>query len=126
MGLFSPLSINNLLVFNMYTGRIYTISDLHVDQKANMEWVENLSDNNYSWDTLIVAGDITHDIRKLFHTLRILREKFREVYFCPGSHELWIVGEDDKKKYGISNSIEKFHYVSKQHRNFDFNQFLFQ
>ena len=40
----------------MASGKIYAISDLHVDQAENMKWIEGLSDEKYLNDTIIVAG----------------------------------------------------------------------
>ena len=40
----------------MSTGKIYAISDLHVDQAENMQWVEKLPDSKYLNDTIIIAG----------------------------------------------------------------------
>jgi hypothetical protein len=36
--------------------KIYAISDLHVDQDENMEWVKQLSNDKYLNDTVIIAG----------------------------------------------------------------------
>jgi hypothetical protein len=35
---------------------IYAISDIHVDQSENMKWVEQLSNEKYLNDTIIIAG----------------------------------------------------------------------
>ena len=40
----------------MSNDKIYAISDLHVDEDANMKWVEQLSDEKYLNDTVIIAG----------------------------------------------------------------------
>ncbi len=40
----------------MSTGKIYAISDLHVDQDKNLKWVEELSNEKYLNDTVIIAG----------------------------------------------------------------------
>jgi hypothetical protein len=40
----------------MSISKIYAISDLHVDQDENMTWVEQLSDDKYLNDTVIIAG----------------------------------------------------------------------
>jgi hypothetical protein len=37
--------------------KIYAISDLHVDQVENMKWVEQLSNDKYLNDTIIIAGE---------------------------------------------------------------------
>jgi len=40
----------------MFVGKIYAISDLHVDEEENMKWIEKLSDEKYLNDTVIIAG----------------------------------------------------------------------
>jgi predicted MPP superfamily phosphohydrolase len=113
----------------MCNENIFAISDLHVDAAENMRWVEDLSSENYVNDTLIVAGaarratstcdsrvrllsgDVTHDLSKLASTLNLLKSKFKDVYFCPGNHELWIRSKADDHPHTMRNSIEKFHYV---------------
>ena len=110
----------------MARNKIYAISDLHVDYEENMKWIEQLSDQNYRNDTIIIAGDVTHVPSKLIRTLKLFKEKFQDVYFCPGNHELWTVGQREDQELGIQNSIEKFHYVAKTfvRRKFQFFFFL--
>jgi len=62
-------------------------------------------------DTLLVAGDITHDIILLENTLTWLTHVFEHVFYVPGNHELWITRED--KRRGLRNSIEKFNEIRK-------------
>lgn len=71
---------------------IYGISDLHTDYEANMKFVENLPER--SEDVLIVAGDVSDDITRLIETLSFLKSKYKEVFFIPGNHELWINKSD--------------------------------
>jgi hypothetical protein len=40
----------------MSKGNIYTISDIHVDQSENLKWVEELSNDQYINDTIIIPG----------------------------------------------------------------------
>jgi hypothetical protein len=40
----------------MSSEKIYAISDLHVDQSENMQWVEQLPNMGYLKDTIIIAG----------------------------------------------------------------------
>ncbi|CAF1059330.1 unnamed protein product [Adineta ricciae] len=95
----------------MASGKIYAISDLHVDQLENMKWVEGLSDGKYLNDTIIVAGDITHVLSKLALTLKALKSKFKDVYYCPGNHELWTQSCREDNELQVDNSIEKFHHI---------------
>lgn len=106
------------------SSKIYAISDLHVDYAENMQWVEELSGQNYRNDTIIIAGDVTHVPSKLIRTLKLFKEKFQDVYFCPGNHELWTVGQKEDQELGIQNSIEKFHYVRRKNNNDESSFFL--
>jgi len=71
------------------TMRVYAISDLHTDYEANMEWVKSLSPSLYQAHTLIVAGDVADSLENFTITMRILKEKFRHVFFVAGNHDLW-------------------------------------
>jgi len=85
--------------------RIFVISDIHVDYPVNMEWIRGLSTTEFSRDTLILAGDTTHDLGKLETTFSLLRARFRQVCYVPGNHELWILQSRE------ADSLEKFHRV---------------
>jgi hypothetical protein len=50
----------------------------------------------YKHQVLILAGDVCHDLDRLQDTLRTLRSAFQEVFFVPGNHDLWVVGETSK------------------------------
>jgi predicted phosphodiesterase len=80
--------------------RIFAISDLHTDYRENRQIIESIPGYFHEDDILIVAGDISHRLDKIGDTLSSLRLKFKDVFYLPGNHELWIQGE----KY---NSIEK-------------------
>ncbi|CAF1307467.1 unnamed protein product [Rotaria sordida] len=90
---------------------IYTISDLHVDHDENMKWVEHLLNDKYLNDTVIIAGDVIHVLSELVHTLKLFKSKFKDVYYCPGNHELWTKSLREDEELQIHNSIEKFHYI---------------
>lgn len=45
-------------------------------------------------DVLVVAGDVSDDIPRLIETLEILKRKYKEVFFIPGNHELWMNESD--------------------------------
>jgi hypothetical protein len=81
--------------------RIFATSDLHTDFKDNWTELENLPNKLYQKDTLIVAGDIGHNIDLIKHTLEMLHSKFKFLFYVPGNHELWVRGEKH-------HSIDKF------------------
>ena len=84
--------------------RVFATSDLHTDYKENFRWLQELSDIAYRNDALIVAGDISDRLEVIRETLRLLRGKFRHVFFTPGNHELWVRGAD-------IHSVEKLQRV---------------
>ena len=123
----------------MTSERIYALSDLHDDQKENMLWIEQISSSDYLNDTIIVAGrsmgisefvmssfvrlgDVTHVLAKLFQTLKLLKSKFRDVYFCPGNHDLWTKSQQEDEWLNIYDSIDKFHYVRVLKGTIEFNR----
>ena len=68
--------------------RVFAVSDVHIESPENQHWVQTLSDTAYQRDALIVAGDITDDLRMLEVTLTVLVSKFHTVFFTPGNHDL--------------------------------------
>jgi len=82
--------------------RVYAISDIHVDYSANLAWLRSLSDDDFTEDILILAGDVTDDIGLLTESLELVISKFRKVCFVPGNHELWVKGSE------YNCSLEKF------------------
>ncbi|RMH65477.1 MAG: hypothetical protein D6677_02490 [Calditrichaeota bacterium] len=85
--------------------RVWAISDLHTDFEENLQWVQQLSLADYRDDVLIVAGDISDDVAILETTLHLLTQRYRQVFFVPGNHDLWI------RKDNLNDSLEKFYKV---------------
>src|SRR5215469_17265255 len=79
---------------------IYCASDLHCDFAENWSLLEGLPAGKYEQDALIVAGDVADRIDRIERTLELLRSRFRQVFYTPGNHELWVRGD-------WRNSIEK-------------------
>jgi hypothetical protein len=48
---------------------------------------------------LILAGDVTDDLRILRSTLEHITAAFGTVFFIPGNHELWVKGPDKEVRY---------------------------
>jgi predicted phosphodiesterase len=93
--------------------RVFALSDIHVDYAENMAWIRALSSSDYVQDVLLLAGDACHEIPRLAAALTCLREKFAQVFFLNGNHELWLVGGD------CSDSLQKFHRVLQLCRDLD-------
>lgn len=89
--------------------RLFAISDLHVDFAANAQWVRSLSTQEYTADVLLVAGDVAHQPNCLNAALSALRERFSQVFFVPGNHDLWV--------HGACTSLDKWDLVRTWCRN---------
>jgi len=85
--------------------RVFSISDLHVDYKQNMDWVRNLSSSDYTNDVLIIAGDISDDLMNFSELMGLVINKFACVFFVPGNHDLWI------RKKQVADSLQKFYLL---------------
>mmetsp|Transcript_57395 Transcript_57395/g.170795 ORF Transcript_57395/g.170795 Transcript_57395/m.170795 type:complete len:1558 (-) Transcript_57395:182-4855(-) len=75
-------------------------SDLHADMGQNMEHLERLPEALET--VLVLAGDLATNLEIMESSFRLLKEKFGEVFYVPGNHELWV-----NKKEGLS-SVHKF------------------
>jgi predicted phosphodiesterase len=67
--------------------KLHAISDLHVGFKENLIAVAALPDHPDDW--LILCGDIADTPDQLEVALRILNQKFAQLLWVPGNHELW-------------------------------------
>ncbi|HKP74217.1 MAG TPA: metallophosphoesterase [Longimicrobiaceae bacterium] len=84
--------------------RIWAVSDLHADFRENRRLLERIPAGEHRGDALIVAGDVADSIPLVTDVLGGLRERFAEVFFVPGNHELWV-------RRDPRDSVEKFHAV---------------
>lgn len=76
-------------------------SDLHVAHPENRSVVEALRpDSDQDW--LIVAGDVAERVEDLRWALGRLRERFAQVTWCPGNHELWSRPHDPGSPSGVA------------------------
>ena len=66
------------------------MSDIHVDYPQNLEWVLGLDCHEYQEDVLLLAGDVSEDMKLLERVLRGCLERFAKVMFVPGNHDLWV------------------------------------
>lgn len=73
--------------------RLLALSDLHVGHPDNRAIVENLRPGSPG-DWLIVAGDVGELFEDIEWALALLRDRFAEVIWVPGNHDLWTHGRD--------------------------------
>ncbi|HYH80268.1 MAG TPA: metallophosphoesterase [Longimicrobium sp.] len=92
--------------------RIYAVSDLHSDFRENRSLLERIPAREHRGDALIVAGDVGDSLVLVREVLAELRERFAELFFVPGNHELWVRGES-------RSSLEKFEAVLEACRSAD-------
>ncbi|GIF15016.1 3',5'-cyclic AMP phosphodiesterase CpdA [Actinoplanes teichomyceticus] len=69
-------------------GALLAVSDLHVSYPENRQVVDRLRPGSPD-DWLIVAGDVGEIFADVEKTLRALRDRFQQVIWAPGNHELW-------------------------------------
>lgn len=92
--------------------RIFAVSDIHVDFEDNLRWFQNLSRLDYSEDLLILAGDVTDSLPLFEKIMRDLRDRFREVFYVPGNHDLWV-----HRSATAANSFEKLRMIREIAKN---------
>eukprot|EP00854_Cymbomonas_tetramitiformis_P011189 gene11189-13224_t len=75
-----------------------------------MEWARRLPVYGRR-SALIVAGDVATSIPTITETLQIFKQKFQEVFYIPGNHDLWCAGRMDDQwlagSPGGCNSVTK-------------------
>jgi predicted phosphodiesterase len=74
--------------------RVHAWSDLHLDYPENRARLAGLSRTAHRADTLLLGGDLTHDLGLLESAFAIAVERFASVFFVPGNHELWLHREE--------------------------------
>jgi len=85
--------------------RVFAVSDIHIDYEENNRWLHNLSQNDYTHDILILAGDVTDITPSLVNAFKALKKRFLAVVFVPGNHDLWVTRNSE------TNSLERFRFI---------------
>ncbi|MFP2962354.1 metallophosphoesterase family protein [Myxococcus sp. 1LA] len=67
--------------------KLYAISDLHLRHNDNRLALQALPAHPDDW--LIVAGDVGETLAEMELMLSTLTQRFRQVIWVPGNHELW-------------------------------------
>ncbi|NUR70868.1 MAG: metallophosphoesterase [Hamadaea sp.] len=86
--------------------RLLAISDLHVEHADNREFVTRLRPVDPG-DWLLVAGDVGEVSTEIEWALGVLRERFAQVIWAPGNHELWTPRKDPVQLRGQ----ERYEYL---------------
>ncbi|CAN0426697.1 unnamed protein product [Pylaiella littoralis] len=110
--------------------RVHSMSDLHTDSKHNAAWVKTWA----SWkgyeagelgeaheDVLIVAGDVSSSLERSAETLTDLKERYDEVFFVVGNHEMWTGSrkrrtEEGGEGGGDEDAIDSVEKLVQMHR----------
>ena len=79
--------------------RLLAVSDLHVGYPENRAIAERIEPISAA-DWLIVAGDVGERAADIERTLATLSERFAQVIWVPGNHELWTHSRDPLRLRG--------------------------
>lgn len=80
-------------------GRLYAISDLHVDRAANWQALQELPPHPDDW--LIVAGDVSSHSGRFARAMALLARRFARVFWTPGNHDLWTHPDESPHNRGV-------------------------
>lgn len=72
----------------MTHGKLLALSDQHVAHEENRRITESLRPESED-DWLLVAGDVGEKFEDIAWALKLLSERFAQVIWAPGNHELW-------------------------------------
>lgn len=67
--------------------KLWALSDLHVNHRGNLDALAEL--RSYGEDWVIAAGDIGDSTKDLADALDVLCDRFAQVLWVPGNHDLW-------------------------------------
>ena len=63
----------------------------------------------------VVAGDVATAVNTIQETLLLLKDRFEEVFYCPGNHDLWTpAAPNDWTRAGHPGREGTFHRVMLQ------------
>lgn len=69
--------------------KLWALSDLHVGHRRNLAAIEALRPRPDDW--LILCGDVGDTLEQVETAFRSLADKFAQLVWVPGNHELWAV-----------------------------------
>ena len=91
--------------FMQQSMKLYAISDLDLSYEANRQALEALPPHPNDW--LILAGDIGETTNHLRYALGILRQRFQQLLWVPGNHDLWTHPSDS----GVTRGEAKYNQL---------------
>jgi 3',5'-cyclic AMP phosphodiesterase CpdA len=83
---------------------LWAVSDLHVAYPQNRAVVEDLRPRS-AGDWLIVAGDVAELFADVEQTLTVLSQRYAQVIWAPGNHELWTHPRDPVQLRGVERYL---------------------
>jgi hypothetical protein len=87
-------------------------SDLHVDYQLEVVGLVARRVEELRPDALVVAGDLSPDLRMCERALKLLAGSVDELLFVPGNHDLWPLGQGSRPYYrGVANSRQRYEEV---------------
>lgn len=79
---------------------LYAVSDLHVNHEENRAFVADRLYPRAPGDWLLVAGDVGDFMADVEWALSLLADRFAQVVWVPGNHELWTPPTDPDQSRG--------------------------
>ncbi|MDT9592372.1 metallophosphoesterase [Nocardioides zeae] len=79
---------------------LLAVGDLHVRHPENADVVAGLAPRHPD-DWLLVAGDVAETTDVVLATLASLADRFAQVVWTPGNHELWTHPHDPDQRRGV-------------------------
>jgi 3',5'-cyclic AMP phosphodiesterase CpdA len=80
---------------------LFAVSDLHVAFQENRDVVADVLRSSSPEDWLVVAGDVGELVSDVRWALQLLSERFAQVIWAPGNHELWTPPDDPNQLRGL-------------------------
>ncbi len=78
---------------------LFAISDLHLNRPENRAALLELPEFPNDW--LIVAGDISPSIMRFRAAMALLSQRFAQVFWTPGNHDLWSLPSEPDALRGL-------------------------
>ncbi|KAI1394905.1 Metallo-dependent phosphatase [Hypoxylon fuscum] len=80
--------------------KLYAIGDLHLGYEYNRKAIQEL--RPHYEDGLILVGDVGESEAHLDLTFELAKRNFREVFWCPGNHELYTLQSSRPDLRGVA------------------------